>query len=36
MLEEYRDAKFNVFLDSLKATAKIEDTDPPDSGGSEH
>jgi len=27
-LEEYRDKKFNAFLEELKATAKIEDTDP--------
>jgi parvulin-like peptidyl-prolyl isomerase len=28
MLEEHRDQKFNQFLEELKATAKIEDTDP--------
>lgn len=27
-IEEYRDKKFNAFLEELKATAKIEDTDP--------
>lgn len=31
-LEEHRDKKFNAFLEELKATAKIEDTDPPDEG----
>ena len=31
-LEEYRDKKFNAFLEELKATAKVEDTDPPDEG----
>lgn len=31
-LEEYRDKKFHAFLEELKATAKIEDTDPPDEG----
>lgn len=31
-LEEYRDQKFNAFLEELKANAKIEDTDPPDEG----
>ncbi len=31
-LEEYRDKKFNVLLEELKAAAKIEDTDPPDEG----
>lgn len=28
--EEHRDKRFNAFLAELKATAKIEDTDPPD------
>ena len=28
MIEEHRDQKFNVFVDELKASAKIEDTDP--------
>ncbi|MBE2282651.1 MAG: peptidyl-prolyl cis-trans isomerase [Prosthecobacter sp.] len=27
-IEEYRDKKFNTFLEELKAAAKIEDTDP--------
>lgn len=27
-IEEYRDKKFNALLEELKATAKIEDTDP--------
>ena len=27
-LEEYRDKKFNAFLEELKAAAKVEDTDP--------
>ena len=27
-LEEYRDKKFNAFLEELKATAKVEDTEP--------
>ena len=27
-LEEYRDKKFNALLEELKATAKVEDTDP--------
>lgn len=31
-IEEYRDQKFNAFLEELKAAAKIEDTDPPDEG----
>lgn len=31
-LEEHRDKKFNAFLEELKATAKVEDTDPPDEG----
>lgn len=30
LLDEYRDEKFNAFLEELKATAVIEDTDPPD------
>lgn len=30
MLDEYRDQKFNEFLESLKAAAAIEDTDPPE------
>lgn len=28
MIEEHRDQKFNVFVDGLKAAAKIEDTEP--------
>ena len=39
ILEEHRDKKFNEFVDELKKTAKIEDTDPPDENGgcgSEH
>ena len=28
LLDEYRDEKFNEFLDGLKSAAKIEDTDP--------
>lgn len=27
-LDDYRDQKFNVFIEELKASAKIEDTDP--------
>lgn len=30
MTEEYRDKKFNAFLDQLKAAATIEDTEPED------
>jgi hypothetical protein len=30
MMEEYRDKKFNVFLDELKAAASIEDTEAED------
>lgn len=30
ILEEHRDKRFNEFVDELKKTAKIEDTDPPD------
>lgn len=30
MLDEYRDQKFNVFLEELKANAAIEDTEPTD------
>jgi parvulin-like peptidyl-prolyl isomerase len=30
MLDEYRDQKFNVFLEELKASADIVNTDPPD------
>jgi len=30
MIEEYRDKKFNVFLDQLKANATIEDNEPED------
>lgn len=37
MLDEYRDEKFNAFLESLKAAAVIEDTDPPqENSHSEH
>ncbi len=28
IIEEHRDAKFNAFLDEIKAAAKIEDTEP--------
>ncbi|HYF36330.1 MAG TPA: peptidyl-prolyl cis-trans isomerase, partial [Prosthecobacter sp.] len=31
MLEEHRDARFNAFLDQLKSTAEIKDTDPEES-----
>jgi PPIC-type PPIASE domain len=30
IVEEHRDAKFNALLETLKASAKIEDTDPPE------
>lgn len=30
ILEEHRDRKFNEFVEELKKTAKIEDTDPPE------
>lgn len=33
IIEEYRDEKFNAFLDTLKAAAQIEDTDPPENNG---
>ncbi len=29
MIEEFKDTKFNEFIDQLKATADIKDTDPP-------
>ncbi len=35
-LEEYRDKKFNAFLEELKATAKIEDTDPDEGANCGH
>jgi len=33
LIEEHRDKKFNDFVDELKKTAKIEDTDPEESCG---
>jgi parvulin-like peptidyl-prolyl isomerase len=33
LLEEHRDKKFNEFVDQLKKSAKIEDTDPEESCG---
>lgn len=36
LLEEYRDQKFNAFLEELKATAKIEDTDPEEGANCGH
>lgn len=36
LLDEYRDEKFNEFLESLKASATIEDTDPPDDANCGH
>ncbi|MDZ4404793.1 peptidyl-prolyl cis-trans isomerase [Prosthecobacter sp.] len=35
-LEEHRDKKFNAFLEELKATAKIEDTDPEEGANCGH
>lgn len=32
ILEEHRDRRFNEFVEELKKTAKIEDTDPPEDG----
>jgi hypothetical protein len=34
LIEEFKDARFNEFIDQLKASADIQDTDPPDDGGS--
>ena len=36
MVEEYRDARFNAFLDQLKASAAIEDTEPRENCGCGH
>ena len=33
IIEEYRDKKFNIYVDELKAKAKIEDNDPGDACG---
>ncbi len=35
-IEEYRDQKFNAFLEELKAAAKIEDTDPEEGANCGH
>ena len=34
MIEEFKDARFNEFIEQLKVTADIQDTDPADDGGS--
>ncbi|MBV6498632.1 MAG: Chaperone SurA [Prosthecobacter sp.] len=34
MIEEFKDARFNEFIEQLKAAADIQDTDPADDGGS--
>ncbi len=34
MIEEFKDARFNEFIEQLKATADIQDTDQADDGGS--
>ena len=36
MLDDYRDEKFNEFLESLKAAATIEDTDPDEGANCGH
>jgi parvulin-like peptidyl-prolyl isomerase len=36
ILEEYRDKKFNAYVDELKAKAKIEDTEPEEDCGCAH
>jgi parvulin-like peptidyl-prolyl isomerase len=36
MLEHHRDEKFNVFVDELKKSAKIEDLDPDEAPGGGH
>lgn len=36
MIEEYRDAKFNVLIEELKAAATIEDTEPQETSGCGH
>lgn len=36
LLEEYRDQKFNAFLEELKAAAKIEDTEPEEGANCGH
>ena len=30
MSEEFKDTKFNAFIEELKAAAEIKDTDPPE------
>ena len=34
MIEEFKDARFNEFIEQLKVTANIQDTDPADDSGS--
>ncbi len=36
LIDEYRDGKFNEFLDALKASATITDTDPPEGDAARH